>query len=191
MFFFFTFAVIILFHLPCLSDSSLAQNHSPMFSGVSPSVSFKALRYKCSLTSLNFVFFYNLCNICDLAINACSWCIYLHKKFSVDWIWGDAANCWNNGLPLKKWFAALQLTFVIKLVFTVFCITYTRYFKGLAHGDKCSLTMRVLQTCILKFSHMQRNFVCSTCTSIWQVNVQHQRRYVYHTSLIGLKSGYV
>lgn len=94
-FFFFTFAVIILFHLPCLSDSSLAQNHSPMFSGVSPSVSFKALRYKCSLTSLNFVFFYNLCNICDLAINACSWCIYLHKKFSVDWIWGDTANCWN------------------------------------------------------------------------------------------------
>lgn len=55
--FFFTFAVIILFHLPCLSDSSLAQNHSPMFSGVSPSVSFKALRYKCSLTSLNFVIF--------------------------------------------------------------------------------------------------------------------------------------
>lgn len=72
---FFTFAVIILFPLPCLSDSSLAQNHSLMFSEVSPSVSFKVLSINCSLTNWNFVF---LCNLCDLS-NMCSWCIYLQK----------------------------------------------------------------------------------------------------------------
>lgn len=61
--FFFTFSVITLFPLPCLSDSSLAQNHSLMFSEVSPSVSFKALSIKCSLTSWNFLFFFAICTI--------------------------------------------------------------------------------------------------------------------------------
>lgn len=128
--FFFTFSVITLFPLPCLSDSSLAQNHSLMFSEVSPSVSFKALSIKCSLTSWNFLFFLQF-----VRSQQYGFLMYLLAKI----VFCDLN--WRRCCKILKWFT----------IGKVVCCTAVRFhdqanvnhlkhiqetLKELVHGDK-------------------------------------------------------